>query len=758
MLGNRSCCDRCRTEYLTQLQPILSHARLPVDLASEHDTMEASKLEENRVETGPFEGTANDYGYLALAREVAQTAAQSVDLDGCFRTLRAGLVRLGFKRAGIWVMDPEVEGFLQGTWGTGWHGEEVDEHAVRLPVGRFVASNQIAAGEMVVLHHLEPPSNPSGAAHQALILSDGPPNNACVALRVDNRLLGIVSVDMLPGDGTIPPHSVAMLELLAGIAATAIARARLVTALQTTNQVLIAEIAERQRAEQQVVQRERRHRLLIESTYDVYAVINRDGTIQDVSPSIERVFGYSIDEMIERPFTMIVHPEDKAVYDDQFQKILPRPRLPFSGERRYRTKNRGWRTFEVVGVNYLDDPAVNGIIVTFRDVTERRQLEEQLRQAQKMEAIGRLAGGVAHDFNNLLTVINGYANLLVNGIPDPAQERRAIEQIRQASENAATLTSQLLAFGRRQMVTLQEIDLNAIVDHSVPMLRRLLGEKIILVSHLTPDLGLVMVDPRQIEQVLLNLSANARDAMPRGGTLTIETARVGCDEADRDVASASGGGERVLLRVSDTGMGMDAAALAHLFEPFYTTKEVGKGAGLGLAAVYGIVNQSGGTIAASSTPGQGTTFRISFPRVDRAQPEPPKQTRQEVVPRGDETILVIEDEDELRELVQRVLEMNGYHVLAAEDGDQARAIAERYAGTIHLVLTDVVMPGPSGREVVETLLQQRPALGVLYTSGYTEDEVLRHGVREADVAFLPKPFTPRELTQKVRAVLDAEER
>ena len=702
----------------------------------------------------PNEGTANDLGYLALAKQVAETAARSTDLDVCLRVLRAGLVGIGFSRAGIWLIDWETPGFVQGTWGTGWQGEEVDEHAIRLPVGRFVASDQIAAGEKVILHNLERPSITNVAAHDALIMTEGPPNNACVALRVDNRLLGIISVDMLPGNGVIPQDSVAMLGLLADIAAAAIARARLVTALQTTVQVLTAEVAERKRGEHRIVQRERRHRLLIESTHDVYAVINRDGTIQDISPSSERVFGYSIAEMAGQNITMLVHPDDLAAHKIDLRRILSQTGQTFSSERRYRTKNRGWRAFEVVGVNYVDDPAVNGIIATFRDVTERQQLEEHLRQSQRMEAIGRLAGGIAHDFNNLHTVINGYASLLASGIPDPAQERRAIEQIREASESATTLTSQLLAFGGRQIVTLRESCLNEIVEKSVPTLRRVIGEDVVLETQLSPDLGVVKVDRAQIEQALLYLGANARDAMHQGGTLTIATANIEFSDADSRVDHREETGGRVQLMVSDTGVGMEKAVLVRLFEPFSTTTEVGRGTGLGLAAVYGIVNQSRGTITVNSAPGQGTTFCLSFPRIDLAKPKSPTRPRQEVLPVGDETVLVIEDSDDLRELVRTVLERSGYHVLAAESGNHAMALAEKYAGTIHLVLTDVVMPGLSGREVAEKLLKQRPSLRVLYTSGYTNDVVLRHGVRDAEVAFLAKPFTPTELTRKVRAVLD----
>ena len=706
------------------------------------------------METSLFDGQANTFGYLALAREIAAAAAQSTEPDVFLRSLRKGLVRLGFPRAGIWIIDSETPGFVHGTWGTGWHGEEVDEHAVRKPIGSIAASERIAAGEKVVLRHIVHPSDPNALAHQAVVMQEGPPNNACLALRVENRLLGIITVDMLLGGGIVPPQDLAMLELLADIVATAIARTRLVAALRTTNHVLTAEIAERKRAELQVVQRERRHRLLIESTYDVYAVMNRDGTIQDISPSTERVLGYLIDEMVGRPLAEFVHPEDLARYEVDLRRILSRSGRPFHGERRYRTKNRGWRVFEVVGVNYLDDPSVNGIIATLRDVTESRELEEQLRQAQKMEAIGRLAGGVAHDFNNLLTVINGYASLLSNQMPEQSQERRAVEQIRRASESATTLTAQLLAFGRRQIVTPRDTDLNAVVDRTSQMLRRLIGEDIILVGRLAPTLGIVKVDPGQIEQVLLNLGANARDAMPRGGTLTIETANADDDRAATDDGGGRRNSGRVLLMVSDTGGGMDRAVLAHLFEPFFTTKEVGKGTGLGLAAVYGIVNQSGGTIAVSSTPGQGTTFRISFPRVDLTSPRQTTTSRLDDFPRGDETILVIEDEEALRDLICTILERSGYRVLAAEDGDQAMAVAGQYEGVIHLVLTDVVMPGQSGREVAEKLLLQRPSIRVLYTSGYTDDVVLRHGVRDAEVAFLPKPFTPSELARKVRSVLD----
>jgi PAS domain S-box-containing protein len=393
-----------------------------------------------------------------------------------------------------------------------------------------------------------------------------------------------------------------------------------------------------------------------------------------------------------------------------------------------------------------------GRIWYFRDITERKRLEDQFRQAQKMEAVGRLAAGVAHDFNNLLTVIIGYSNVMLEqfAIDDPM--RAYTTEIQAAGERAVGLTRQLLAFSRQQVLAAQVLDLNTLIANITRMLKRLIGEDIDLVFNAEPSPATIKADPGQIEQVLMNLAVNSRDAMPRGGKLTIEITNLQVDEAYGTAHYSMPAGAYVTLAVSDTGCGMDKDTQAHIFEPFFTTKEQGKGTGLGLATVYGIVKQSEGYILVYSEPGAGTTFKIYLPSAKGA----PQTAKRRVVPAcGAETVLLVEDDAGLRELARMILvRRGGYKVLESTGGKEALVFAEQYKGTIHLLLTDVVMPGMSGRELSEELATLRPDLKILYMSGYTDDTVVRHGVLEEGMAFLQKPFSAESLLRKVRDVLD----
>ncbi len=399
-----------------------------------------------------------------------------------------------------------------------------------------------------------------------------------------------------------------------------------------------------------------------------------------------------------------------------------------------------------------------------RDAEERRERknaeealrrsEEQLRQSQKVEAIGRLAGGVAHDFNNLLTVITGYCELLLARLSSDEPMRKEIEQIRKAGERAASLTRQLLAFGRKQILEPKVLDLNSSARDMEKMLKRLIGEDIDLRIAPAPDLRRVKADPGQIEQVLMNLAINARDAMPKGGNLTIETANLELDEAYASRHVGVRPGSYVMLAVSDNGCGMDKEIMARIFEPFFTTKGPGKGTGLGLSTAYGIVKQSGGNIWAYSEPGRGTTFKIYLPQVEEAVVRPRSRRQPTKVSRGSETILLAEDEPELRGLTRRILEMKGYTIIVAGDGTEALEICGRHEGSIHLMLSDVVMPKMSGRELAERLATTRPDMKVLYMSGYTDDAIVHHGILEPGTSFIQKPFTPDSLVRKVREVLD----
>jgi len=393
------------------------------------------------------------------------------------------------------------------------------------------------------------------------------------------------------------------------------------------------------------------------------------------------------------------------------------------------------------------------VIVHAEDVTERVKLEQQLRQAQKMEAVGRLAGGIAHDFNNLLSVIMSYSELAAEELTASDPVRRDIEQVQRAGRRAADLIHQLLAFSRQQVLEPRVIDLREIIVAMKPMLGRLLGEDVELTVVAEPSVGLVLADPGQVEQVLMNLAVNARDAMPEGGKLTIETvnARVEVDAVGKPDSVSPGG--FVMLTVSDSGTGMDLATLGRIFEPFFTTKEMGKGTGLGLSTVFGIVHQSGGFISVYSELGHGTTFKIYLPRTDGLSLCPTSSLMPRIPRRGTETILLVEDDEQLREVACEILRRSGYRVLEAPNGVEACVTAQEYAEEIHLLMTDVVMPRMSGRKLAEQLALVRPAMKVLFGSGYTDDVVIRHGVLQAGIAFLQKPFTPHSLLGKVREVL-----
>ena len=527
----------------------------------------------------------------------------------------------------------------------------------------------------------------------------------------------------------------------------------------TTYRGIIRDITERKKVEEALRESEEKYRDLVENINDILYATDEHGTVTYIAPTIESLSGYTTSEIIGRPFSEFVYKEDIPFVLEKFQQDVSGHAEP--NEYRMLTKSGVVRWVRTSSRPFFRETRVVGLRGVTTDVTDRKRAEEesealreQLRQSQKMEAIGRLAGGIAHDFNNLLTIIKGYSQLSLIELKEDSPLKGSIEQIDKATDRAADLVRQLLAFSRRQILEMRVLDLNTTLANLHNMLRRLIGEDIELTMVLAEDLGRVKTDLGWIEQAIMNLVVNAKDAMPKGGKLTIETANVELDEAYARAHVAVTSGRYVMIAVSDTGAGMTPEVRERLFEPFFSTKEKDKGTGLGLSTVYGIVKQSGGNIWVYSEPGNGSTFKIYLPRVDEPLEQPREKLLGDELLRGSETIRLVEDEEEVRKLAVRVLERQGYKVLSARDGDEALLVCERHKDPIHLMLTDVVMPGMSGHEVAKRSEPSHPEMKVLYMSGYTDNAIVMHGVLVQGVNYIQKPFTVNGLTKKVREVLE----
>jgi two-component system cell cycle sensor histidine kinase/response regulator CckA len=516
---------------------------------------------------------------------------------------------------------------------------------------------------------------------------------------------------------------------------------------------IIMDITERAEAERVLAASEARSRALIENSPALIALLDREGRVAFASPSVARVLGLSPEKLLGTPALDLVDPDDV----DKARAALESVRAGETVEGlelRLKRADGGTRTVVASARNLLANPAVGALVINARDVTSERKLEEQLQQTQRLESIGRLAGGIAHDFNNILTAILSSASFLEEKASLSDSELADVHDIRKAGERAAELTSQLLAFARKRLIRPKSVNLGEIIRTQERFLRRVIGEEVELVTHVADDLWYAHVDPAQVEQVVLNLAVNARDAMPEGGRLTVEVENVTLEEGAANQQTELKPGSYVRLRVTDTGTGIAPDVLPHVFEPFFTTKPAGIGTGLGLATVYGIVRQSSGYIRVSSRPDTGTTFEVYFPRSaePHAKPAPkpePKSTR------GTECVLVVEDDPTVRRMLVRALEEGGY--LVHEEATPAEGLewAITHQGEFALLVTDVVMPGMSGKELASRVRARLPKLRVLFVSGYTADTIVHHGVLEPNVEVLAKPFSPAQLRERVRAVLDA---
>ncbi len=524
----------------------------------------------------------------------------------------------------------------------------------------------------------------------------------------------------------------------------------LVTALLLTA-LLRVELWARRRAEEDLL----RLAAAVEQSTETIMITDSSSTILYVNPAFEKTSGYSCAEAIGQNPRILRSGRQDAEFYRRMREMLVSGQV-WRG--RFFNKRKDGSLYEeeaTISPVRDDGGKIVNYVAVKRDVTRESHLENQLRQAQKMEIVGRLAGGVAHDFNNLLVAILGYSEMALNSLPPNDRIRKDLEEVFTAGQRASALTRQLLAFSRKQILQPKILDLNDLVANLSKMMRRLISEDILLTTTADPSLGRIRADPGQLEQVITNLAVNARDSMPDGGTLTIQTANIDVDEALASQIEDMLPGRYVMLAVSDTGTGMTEEVKSHLFEPFFTTKEQGKGTGLGLSTVYGIIRQSGGHIAVESEVGCGTVFKIYLPRIDEVEEPGEKSDITPEFPHGTETVMLVEDEDQVRNLARIVLEECGYNLLVAGSGPDALGIAQQHKGRIQLLLTDIVMPQMSGNVLAPMLMALNPGIKVLYMSGYTDSPDVQKELVSTRTSFLQKPFTRLALARKVREVLDS---
>ncbi len=515
------------------------------------------------------------------------------------------------------------------------------------------------------------------------------------------------------------------------------------------------------RANKEIAESELKQSAMISNISDVIGIIGTNGKITYKSPNIEKWFGWSPQDIIGKDAWITVHPDDLNQVQKVFYALVEKDHATQKLECRYRCKDGSYKFIELTATNLSNEPLINGVLLNYHDISERikieaeaRNLQNQLAQAQKLESIGRLAGGVAHDINNMLSIIIGNAEMALDSVPTSGCLQDNIQEIISASQRSTSVVRQLLAFARKQTIAPKSLNLNNSITDILKMLKRLIGENIDLIWKPGDNVWPVKMDPSQIDQLLANLAVNARDAIPDVGKMTIETANVTFDEVYCKVHDGFKPGDFVALSVSDNGCGMDKETLKNIFEPFYTTKELGKGTGLGLSTVYGIIKQNDGFINAYSEPGHGSTFRVYLPSCQSIMIEETRKTSDLTNPAGEETLLLVEDEPSILNITKAMLEDLGYIILATHSPAEAIRLADLHDGEIQLLITDVVMPEMNGRDLTNQLIPRYPKLKVLFMSGYTANVIAHHGVLDVGVHFIPKPFSKKELAIKVREVLD----
>jgi PAS domain S-box-containing protein len=666
----------------------------------------------------------------AAQQEITQILAESYSLsEAAPRLVQAMCTTLRWDQGAFWQVDRETEALCGlARWpgpsaGETERGGASDSFDPGAELARSVWDSREATWIVDV-------ARDSGIPRPGVVPSEGPRTRVGFPIVSDHKIYGLI--ELLSRQILQPDED--LLEKLTSFGSQ------------------IGQFVERRRAEEALAKSELHFRSLIENVQDIITIIDLQGIVLFDSPAVERILGHPPGEYVGKSAFEFIHPEDAAGVQAALRRAMDNPALPQTTLYRARHADGSWREMEAIGKLMMAE-GLPEFVINSRDVTKSRALEQQFQQAQKMEAVGQLAGGVAHDFNNLLTVILGYGSLLAARFAPDAPGREEVDEILRASERAAALTQQLLAFGRKQVFEPVVLCVNELIANFEKMLGRLIGEDVNLVTRLDPFLGNVRADRGQLEQVIMNLAVNARDAMPKGGNLTIETANADLDESYAQHHVTAQPGRYVMVAVSDTGTGMDGETQAHIFEPFFTTKEKGKGTGLGLSTAYGIVKQSGGSIWVYSEPGKGTTFKVYLPWVEEAGPAAPPRLSDSLPTLGTETILIVEDEPAIRALSRQVLERSGYHVLEAGDGKSALELLRTHPEPIHLLLTDLVMPAMGGTELASRLQDKYPTIRVLFMSGYTDDGVVRNGMLGPGRAFLQKPFTPAMLVRKIRDVL-----